>query len=122
MHHPGCSYLLQRENSPQRPGEKIRAEPYNFTAVHLTITDASPPPDPSPSLSLFVDMFSSVPYTAELGRFGADSLTALLSNSHRTSSGRMRSVRLGLLWGPQRAHSTRGPAATERSASAPSRG
>ncbi len=49
MHHPGCSYLLQRENSPQRPGEKIRAEPNNFTAVYLTITDTSPPPDPSPS-------------------------------------------------------------------------
>lgn len=38
------------------------------------------------------------PYTADLGRFGADSRGELLSNSLRASTVRMRSVRLGLLW------------------------
>lgn len=51
-----------------------------------------------PLLTLFIYMFSSIPYTAELGPFVADSLTAMIINSHWASTTRMRSVRLGLLW------------------------
>lgn len=44
-------------------------------------------------------MFPSNPNTAEQKRFGADNLTELaFSDTHRASTVRMRSVRLGLLW------------------------
>lgn len=50
------------------------------------------------SLSLSI-CFPQTPNTAEQKRFGADNLTELaFSDTHRASTVRMRSVRLGLLW------------------------
>lgn len=96
-----------------------------------------------PLLTLFVYMFCSIAYTAELGRFAADSQTGLIINSRRASTARMRSVSLGLLWVKDgevvdgaplnwsfksagstggRRERTLGPAASKHSVSAPSRG
>lgn len=54
LRHAFPGLLQLRENSPHRPGEKIRAEPENFTAVYLTITNTSLSPDPSHCLCLYV--------------------------------------------------------------------
>ncbi len=79
-----------------------RKDPSGAEQLHRRVLDnhgylTASGPISLPSLSLSM-CFPQSPYTAELGRFGADSQTELLSNSHWASTARMRSVRLGLLW------------------------